>query len=235
MKKIQCCSSSCEYKRRQQTCFGTNDYWHDEAIFEILRINPEERIKNLEEKPDLKNYDVALALAAADDLKKARDVMEGVNVKSELSVSDFADFEREAFKKELEIYKTKVLHDRLFYWLIEENLPQPEIPRGDKNYFREIATGWKKLGIYRDGLISKKELSKLRFIDYVCKIGETAWIIEGKQKLNPEAIKQIKEYYNLFVDDNPTLKVKKAIVCEEANSKLKDVCRENNIEVFSLR
>lgn len=207
----------------------------DENIFEILRINPEERIKNLEEKPDLKNYDVALALAAADDLKMARDVMDGVNVKSELSVSDIANFEREAFKKKLEIYETKVLHDRLFYWLKEENLPQPEIPREDKKYYREIATGWKQLGIDRDGLISKKELSKLRFIDYVCIIEDTAWIIEGKQKLNPEAIKQIKEYYNLFVDDNPTLKVKKAIVCEEANSKLKDVCRENNIEVFSLR
>ncbi len=207
----------------------------DEDIFEILRINPEERIENLEEKPDLKNYDVALALAVAGEIKIARDVMERVNVKSELSVSDIAHFEIEALKKELEICKTKVLHDRLFNWLKEENLPQPEIPREDKNYFREIATGWKQLGIDRDGLISKKELRQMKFIDYVCIIGDTALIIEGKQKLNPEAIKQIKEYYNLFVDDNPTIKVKKAIVCEEANSKLKDGCRKNNIEVFSLR
>ncbi len=207
----------------------------DEAIFEILRINPEERREKLEENPDLKNYDTALALAATGAIKEARDVMEGVNVKSKLSVSDFADFEIEELKKEREIYKTKVLHDRLFKWLIKENLPQPEIPKEDKNCFREIATGWKKLGIDRDGLISKKELSKLQFIDYICIIEDTAWIIEGKQKLDPESIKQIKEYYNLFVDDNPTIKVKKAIVCEEANSKLRDVCRKNNIEVFSFR
>jgi hypothetical protein len=207
----------------------------DEAIFEILRINPEERIKNLEEKPDLKNYDVALAYVVTGKFKEARDLMDGVNAKSELSKSDFAHFEIKAQKKKLEIYKEKVLHDRLFYWLKEENLPQPEIPREDKNYFREIATGWKQLGIDRDGLIIKKKLNKLLSIDYVCIIEDTAWIIEGKQKLNPESIKKIEEYYNLFVDDNPTIKVKKAIVCEEAKSKLKDVCRKNDIEVFSFR
>jgi len=208
----------------------------DEAIFEILRINPKERIKKLKKKFKLMNYDVALALAAADDLKAARDVMEGVNVKSELSVSDFADFDREVYKKELEIYKIKVLHDRLFYWLIEKNLPQPEIPQEDKNYLREIATGWKQLGINRDGLISKKKLPKLLSIDYVCIIGDIAWIIEGKPKIDPKSIKQINKYHDLFEDDNPTIKVvKKAIVCEEASSKLRDVCRIDNIEVFSFR
>ena len=60
-------------------------------------------------------------------------------------------------------------------------------------------------------------------------------MIEGKQKSTPEAIRQIMEYYDLFIEDNPIFEVRKAIVCEDTNPKHESTCRENNIEVFSLR
>lgn len=131
-------------------------------------------------------------------------------------------------------------------------MPQPEIPKDDKKYFREIAVGWKQLGKERPpGLISRSEYRRMmrdlssgypvikvllmKFIDYVCIIGDIVWIIEGKQKLNPESIRQIMEYYDLFIEDNPIFEVRKAIVCEEANLEHERTCRENKIEVLSLR
>ncbi|MHC1611386.1 MAG: hypothetical protein ACXQTW_07345, partial [Candidatus Methanospirareceae archaeon] len=80
-----------------------------------------------------------------------------------------------------------------------------------------------------------QKVGQMNFIDYVCIIGDIAWIIEGKQKLNPEPIRQIMGYYDLFIEDYPTFEVRKAIVCEETNPKYERICRENNIEVFSLR
>jgi hypothetical protein len=224
----------------------------ESRYFEILGIDYEEREEKLEEEFKLKNYDVALALATAGKIAEARKVMEGVNPKAELTISDFERFEREELERALEIWETRDLHDRLFKWLKAENLPQPEIPKDDKKYFREIAVGWKRLGKERpQGLISRSEyrgmmrdLSSgypvikvllMKFIDYVCIIGDMAWIIEGKQKLNPEAIRQIMEYYDLFIEDNPTFEVRKAIVCEETNHEHESTCKENNIEVFSLR
>jgi len=226
--------------------------------FELLGIDYEEREEKLEEEFELKNYDVALALATAGEIAEARKVMEGVNPKKELTISDFERFEREKLERALKIWETRDLHDRLFKWLKAKNLPQPELPREDKNYSREITVGWRRLGTeYHPGeLISKwqffkgglkKELSRQRpngygflkpspkFIDYVVIIGDIAWVIEGKRKLNPEAIRQIMEYYDLFIEDNPIFKVWKAIVCEETNPTHESTCRENNIEVFSLR
>ncbi|MEA2075576.1 MAG: hypothetical protein U9O85_07575 [Euryarchaeota archaeon] len=231
----------------------------DEArYFEILGIDYEEREEKLEEEFELKNYDVALALATAGKIAEARKAMEGVNPKKELAISNFERFEREELERALEIWETRDLHDRLFKWLKAKNLPQPELPREDKTYFREITVGWKKLGVrYRPGSLIEKgyfnrilrrELSRprpygygalkpglLKFVDYVAIIGDIAWIIEGKKKLNPESIRQIMEYYDLFIEDNPIFEVRKAIVCEEANLEHERTCRENKIEVFSLR
>ncbi|MHC1611615.1 MAG: hypothetical protein ACXQTW_08525, partial [Candidatus Methanospirareceae archaeon] len=187
----------------------------DEAkYFEMLGIDYEEREEKLEEEFELKNYDVALALATAGKIVEARKVMEGVNPKKELTISDFERLEREELERALKIWETKNLHDRLFKWLVEKNLPQPEIPKEDKKYHREITVGWKRLGIepyskmidqgeyngMRGDLIERltgrgdsliiamQKVGQMNFIDYVCIIGDIAWIIEGKQKLNPEPI-----------------------------------------------
>lgn len=225
----------------------------ERRCFEILGIDYEEREEKLEEEFELKNYDVAFALATAGKIEEARKVMEEVNPKKKLTIPDFERLEREALERALEIWETKDLHDRLFKWLKETNLPQPEMPRDGKIYFREITVGWKKLGmeyhlgnlidIWNLNLLWRERSRRYGFlrsnslkrIDYVVRTGNIAWIIEGKQKLNLEAIRQIMEYYDLFTEDNPIYEVRKAIVCEETNPTHESTCRENNIEVFSLR
>jgi len=241
----------------------------EEEIFELLGIDPEERSRKLEEGEELKNYDVALALATAGKIEEARKVMEAINPKKELTVSDFRNLNR----------KERDLHDRLFTRLKENNLPQPEVPRENKYYFREIAVGWKALdmkfnlkkelsdfveralekldGKYRElfekqvelnlidritlNKIVKKELadrypaikpSLLKFIDYVCIVENTAWIIEGKKKLNYEAIGQVNVLSYLFSNDYPQFSVKKAIVCEESDPLIEDYCEEFDIKVM---
>jgi len=174
------------------------------------------------------------------------------------------------------------LHERLFNKLKENNLPEPEVPKGEKYYFREIAVGWSVLNIrfnFKEDLgdfveralesltneklkelfkkdvelnlidryildkVAKKELAAkypvinvllLKYIDYVCIIGDTAWIMEGKKKLNFEAIGQVNVLSHLFSKDYPQFSVRKAIVCEEGDPLIEDYCKEFGIEVFLL-
>ena len=83
----------------------------EEEIFELLGMSLEERSGKLEEGEELKNYDVALALATAGKIEEARKVMEAINPKKELTVSDFRNLNR----------KERDLHDRLFTRLKENN------------------------------------------------------------------------------------------------------------------
>ena len=68
---------------------------NDEECFDLLGIDPNERAERLEDidVDDLKNYDVALALATAGNIEEARQVMESVNPKKQLDVSDFKPIE----------------------------------------------------------------------------------------------------------------------------------------------
>ena len=76
--------------------------------------------------------------------------------------------------------------------------------------------------------------SLFKFIDYVCIIKDTAWIMEGKEKLNYEAIGQVLTYSYLFSIDYPQFKIKKAIICQENDPLLEEVCKNIDIEVFVL-
>jgi len=257
----------------------------DVVCFKVLGIDPRERSERLEDEFTLRNYDVALALATAGDIEGSRRVMEAVDPKKELDVSDFESLERYEREKAMEIRETRKLQDRLFKLLRYKNLPHPETPREDKTYLREIVVGWRRLGIeclpryekhaeslseklsgevwrsfekqmelglvdrYWFNKMMRKELSKqknygghgawlpgkLKFIDYVvCDAGDVAWIIEGKKKLNYEAIGQVKVYSDLFTEDNPTFsEVRKAIVCEETEPVLEATCEKNNIEIIT--
>ncbi|RLI76236.1 hypothetical protein DRP05_13270 [Archaeoglobales archaeon] len=174
-----------------------------------------------------------------------------------------------------------MLHDRLFKKLQEKNLPQPELPKECKYYFREVAVGWKvlkidfnlkrdwsELKVVLNGLDNEKKdilrkqvelnlidrvmydkmikwiltnrypiikLNLLKFVDYICIVGNnTAWIIEGKEKLNYEAIGQVGVYSCLFSKDYPQFTVKKAILCEESDPLLESCCKEFGIAVFVL-
>ncbi len=242
-----------------------------EEVFEILGIDFKERSEKLNERIKLKNYDVALALASAGKIEEARAVIEAINPKRRLAVSDFRNLDR----------KERSLHDKLFYKLKESNLPQPEVTKENKYYFREIAVGWKCLNmkfnlkeelsdfvegglkklngkikelfkkqvelnfvdrITFDKIVKKEVASKypaikpnlLKFIDFVCIVKDTAWIIEGKSKLNYEAVGQVNVYSYLFSKDYPQFSVKKAIICEESDPLIENYCKECGIVVFCV-
>lgn len=108
------------------------------------------------------------------------------------------------------VAKESEMHEELFDWLREENLPEKEIPRNEKKWFREIAVGFNRLGMKRPDFykgIDQKELSReygfissglLQSIDYVCIIGKRAWVLEGKKDPNHAAIGQVLVYKDLF-------------------------------------
>lgn len=48
--------------------------------------------------------------------------------------------------------KESKMHKELFDWLREKNLPENEIPRNEKDRFREIAVGFKRLGMEKPDL-----------------------------------------------------------------------------------
>lgn len=69
--------------------------------YRVLGIYPlsEERLKRLEDEFTTKNYDVALALAIDGKITEARRVIEKVNPKKELDVSDFEFLEKDELEK----------------------------------------------------------------------------------------------------------------------------------------
>jgi len=75
--------------------FGDLKELNDEEFFDLLGLDPKERMKRLEDidVDDLKNYDVALALATAGNIEQARQVMELTNPKKVLDESDFKTLE----------------------------------------------------------------------------------------------------------------------------------------------
>ncbi len=48
--------------------------------------------------------------------------------------------------------KESKMHWELFNWLKEQNLPENEIPRNEKEWFREIAVGFERLGMEKPDL-----------------------------------------------------------------------------------
>jgi hypothetical protein len=48
--------------------------------------------------------------------------------------------------------KESKMHQELFDWLREKNLPENEIPRDEKEWFREIAVGFNRLGMEKPDL-----------------------------------------------------------------------------------
>lgn len=88
--------------------------------------------------------------------------------------------------------------------------------------------GKKELAIKRPVI----KLLPLKYIDYVCIIGNTAWVMEGKKKLNFEAVGLVNVLSYLFSEDYPQFSIRKAIVCKESDSLTENYCKEFGIEIF---
>ena len=80
--------------------------------------------------------------------------------------------------------------------------------------------------------------SSLKVIDYVCVVmhgrEKIAWVIEGKKKLNYEAVGQVNVLSYLFSRDCSQFLTRKAIVCEESDPLIEEYCKKFDIAVFCL-
>lgn len=97
------------------------------------------------------------------------------------------------------------LHDELFQWIKEENLPMPSIPREEKVWMREYEVGRKiaKLGSTQDDM-HYNLFHMYKIIDCVCIVRERiAWILEFKREPNFEAIGQVLVYKAIFEMEEP--------------------------------
>lgn len=183
--------------------------------------------------------------------------------------------------------RIKDTHSYLFEKLIEKNLPEPEIPKENKIWVKEVVTGFKRVGLdpkaVKDLALSlmeelkeyeyaRKALSErfertrrtgsiiidqqlyrkflqeklsdrygfgrplyVFFVDFLVITPNQAWILEGKDKLNFEAIGQILVYRDLIEEDYPELgNVRMGIVCKRGDERLEKTCGKLGIEVFNL-
>jgi len=148
------------------------------------------------------------------------------------------------------------IHKELLEWLIESNLPEPEIDKSAKRWMQNIVVGLRVRGIdpcdvgglveqgfyrkmHQGGLSRRRGFlspSAVSFIDFLVSIksgGNRFWIIEGKEELNYEAIGQVLTYTVLFEQDHPSLgEIRMGIACKSVDDKFMDVCKKYKIEVF---
>lgn len=90
---------------------------------------------------------------------------------------------------------------------------------------------------FRNAQDNRRLLPKLKRIDAVCSMKNTAWVLEVEEKLNETALGQALVYRQLFSEDHPPenfpkLKIKAGIVCEISKPWIRDICREYDVEVF---
>jgi hypothetical protein len=150
------------------------------------------------------NYDVALALASTGEINMAMKAMEKVNSKKPLDIADFCNLDKRISEKALEIWKITILHDRLFEWLKDNNLPQPEIPSFNKKYMREIAVGWVNCGM-KDDIPKITDKSGRRILAFVERNYYNSWLKKSlSQKygfLKPSGMQFID--YVCVINDGP--------------------------------
>lgn len=65
--------------------------------------------------------------------------------------------------------KESKMHKELFDWLREKNLPENEIPRDEKDWFREIAVGFKRLGMEKPDLAESYRRAEEKIEDEILK------------------------------------------------------------------
>ena len=213
----------------------------------------------------LKNYDVALAKATAGNIDEARRAIETANPKKILTISDFKTktlhdrlfrklIERNLPDPETPREGKNYFREIVVGWKrlgIEPREYEKRAERASKGLSEEGRTLFEKqvkLGLIDRcwfNKIMRRKLSniygflrpsQLKFIDcVVCDAKNVAWIIEGKEKLNYEAIGQVIVLSDLFIEDNQGFsEVKKAIACKETDPVLEATCKKNEIQVLTL-
>lgn len=75
--------------------------------------------------------------------------------------------------------------------------------------------------------------SLIKFVDFLVLFDDHCWVLEGKEKLNFEAIGQVLVYRELIKEDYPHLgEVRMGVICFEGDSILEKTCKNLEIEVF---
>lgn len=71
-------------------------------------------------------------------------------------------------------------------------------------------------------------------VDLVCKSGKETWILEGKRRLNYEALGEVLTYAVLYGEDHHGVAVKKGIVCGPLDDELLKACKFYEVTVFQV-
>jgi len=71
-------------------------------------------------------------------------------------------------------------------------------------------------------------------IDIVCTTPEATWILEGKLKLNYEALGEVLTYSVLYSSSHLQPNIRRGIVCYNIDEDILEACKEFNVTVFQV-
>lgn len=71
-------------------------------------------------------------------------------------------------------------------------------------------------------------------IDLICEIDTEIWILEGKSRLNYEALGEVLAYSTLYAEEFPEKIIKTGIVCGTVEEEILKTCRKYDITVFEI-
>lgn len=71
-------------------------------------------------------------------------------------------------------------------------------------------------------------------IDLICKTDTEVWVLEGKNRLNYEALGEVLTYSTLYAEEFPEQKIKTGIVCNTVEEEILETCRKYGITVFEI-
>lgn len=71
-------------------------------------------------------------------------------------------------------------------------------------------------------------------IDLICETDPEIWILEGKNRLNYEALGEVLTYSTLYAEEFPEKRLKMGIVCGTTEEEILKTCRKQGVTVFEV-
>lgn len=71
-------------------------------------------------------------------------------------------------------------------------------------------------------------------IDLTCKGDTEVWVLEGKNRLNYEALGEVLTYSTLYAEEFPEKRLKMGIVCGTTEEEILKTCRKHGVTVFEV-
>jgi hypothetical protein len=71
-------------------------------------------------------------------------------------------------------------------------------------------------------------------IDLICETDAEVWILEGKNRLNYEALGEVLTYATLYLEESAGKRVRMGIVCSVIEEEILKACRKQDVTVFEV-